>query len=363
MGLNAYFTYSVVLGLHIPWQTALGAVFISGIAFVLLSLAGVRQAIVDAIPSHLKLATSVGIGLFLAIIGCESAGLIQAHPATLVTLGALTTPEPLLAIFGLILTACLLVRRVPGALLIGIGATTGLAMATGAPVFGGQAFTGFTHGLLQAPAWPTDIAFALDIPAALHLGAFGVIFIFLFVDLFDTAGSLMGLSQRGGFLDADGRLPRAEGAFAADAIGTACSATLGSTSMVAYIESAAGIEEGGRTGLTALVVAGCFALSIFAAPLAGAVPAVATAPVLLLIGAMMMGGAAQIGWDDYATAIPAFLTIVLMPLTYSIANGVAFGLIAHVLIHAFTGKGRQLHPILIGLAVILIGRYAWLAGG
>jgi AGZA family xanthine/uracil permease-like MFS transporter len=361
MGINAYFTYSVVKGLGIPWQTALGAVFLSGVLFILLSVVGARQFVVNAIPASIKSATAAGIGLFLAIIGCKNGGLVVADSETLITLGPLDSPAALLTAFGLLLMAVLMVRRVRGGLLLGIAATTLAAVATGAPVFAGRPFSTPAGGWLQAPVWPADLFLELDIAGALSLGAIGIVFIFLFVDLFDTAGTLLGLSQRSGFTTASGRLPRANAAFTADAIATTTGALLGTSSTTTYVESAAGIEDGGRTGLAAVIVGILFLLSVFISPLAGVVPAAATAPALILVGALMMTGVRDIDWNDLRTSVPAFLTIIGMPLTYSIANGIAFGIISYTVIHTGTGEWRRVHWLVAVLAVLLIARYAWMA--
>jgi len=361
MGINAYFTYSVVKGMGIPWQTALGAVFVSGVLFLLLSVVGARQFVVNAIPQNIKTATSAGIGLFLAIIGCKNGGLIVAHPETLITLGPMGSAAVLLTVFGLLLTAVLMVRRVRGGLLIGIATTTVLAVVTGSPVFNGQSFSAPAGGWLQAPVWPTDLFLELDIAGALGLGALGIVFIFLFVDLFDTAGTLLGLSQRCGFTTADGRLPRADAAFTADAIATTTGSLLGTSSTTTYVESAAGIEDGGRTGLTAVVVGVLFLLSVFMSPLAGVVPAVATAPTLIIVGALMMTSVKQINWSELREAVPAYLTIIGMPLTYSIANGIAFGIISYTVINLGAGQWRRVHWLVGVLSILLVARYVYLA--
>ena len=365
MGLNAYFAYTVVLGQHIPWQTALGAVFISGLCFLVLSLIGVRQVVVRAIPQPLQLAISSGIGLFLAFLGLQHGGLVAAQPQTLVTLGDPTAAGPLLTLLGLVVTGVLMTRRIPGAILVGIVLTSLVAIATKAPVFTPEhvAFAGFGGSLVRAPVWPKDLWLALDVGSALDLGLLGIVFVFLFVDFFDTAGTLIGLSRRAPQLtDADGHLLRAKQAFGADAIATACGALLGTSTTTSYIESASGIEEGGRTGTTSLVVAGLFLVSLFFWPLAAAVPGVATAPALIVVGALMMRGVADVEWSDPAVAIPAFLTLVGMPLTFSISTGIALGLLSWVVIHALSGRARGVHPLLWGLAALLVARYAWLSG-
>ncbi|MCB9547680.1 MAG: NCS2 family permease [Myxococcales bacterium] len=362
MGLNAYFAFTVVGQQHVPWPTALGAVFLSGVLFVVLSVTGARTMLVRAIPRPLRQATAGGIGLFLAFIGLKNAGVVVAHPATLVTLGDVTGPGPVLFLVGLVVTGALLAVRRPEAILVGIAVVAGLAIASGAPVFAGQAFGGFEGGVVQAPVWP-DVAFALDLPGALGLGLAGIVFVFLFVDLFDTAGTLSGLAERSGLADAEGELPRAGRAFFADAVATVGGALLGTSTTTAYIESAAGMEAGGRTGLTAVVVAGCFLLSLVFWPLAGAVPAVATAPALVVVGALMLGSVRRIDWDAPRVAVPAFLTVAGMALTFSIANGIALGLVTWTALHAVTGRARDVHPILYGLTLAIVARYLWLAAG
>ena len=362
MGLNAYFTYSVVMGVGLPWQTALGAVFLSGLVFLGLSAGGVRRAIVGAIPRDLQLATTIGIGMFLAFIGLKNAGIVVDHPATLVTLGDLTAAGPLLATVGLILTAVLVVKRTPGAVLIGLGITTILAMVSGAAVFGnGEPFAGFADGIVAAPVWPVDVAGQLDIGAALSLGLLDIVFVFLFVDLFDTAGTLMGLGHKAKLIDDDGQFPQASRAFACDAAATAFGAVVGTSTTTSYIESAAGIEDGGKTGLTAVVVGLLFALSIVFWPLAAAVPAVATAPVLIIVGAMMLASAADIDWSNASSLLPVFVTVLTMPLTFSIANGISFGIITWVGVKASTNERDTIPPILWLLALLLIARQIFLA--
>ena len=363
MGLNAYFAFTVVLGMQIPWQTALGAVFISGVVFVLLSFGGVRQAIVNAIPDHLQIATSAGIGLFLAIIGASNAGITADHPVTLVTLGDVTSPGVALALAGFLVTAILMALRIRGAILAGIVLTSVAAIVTGAAVFDGEQFAGLSDGVVQSPAWPTDLLWELDLSAALSLGLLDVVFIFFFVDLFDTAGTLVGLGRKAGYVDEEGRLPGASRAFFSDAVATCFGALLGTSTTTSYVESAAGVEEGGRTGLTAVAVAALFGVSIFLWPLASAVPLVATAPALIIVGAMMMSHIGEIDWNDVRVSVPAFVTIIGMPLTYSIANGISFGIITYAIIHLLSGKWREVHPILYVLAVLLVARYAWLGGG
>jgi adenine/guanine/hypoxanthine permease len=367
MGLNAYFAYTVVLGQKIPWQTALGAVFVSGLLFVVLSVLGVRQAVVRAIPNALKFAVTAGIGMFLAFIGLKNAGAIVANPATFVALGSLLAPPVLIALFGLVVTSALLVRRVRGAIVFGIAAATLLAIATRAPVYPGPhgalvPFGGFPHGVVALPVWPSGLTGALDVRAALSLGAAAIVFTFFFVDFFDATGTLVGLASRAGYLDANGDMPRARRTFASDGLAAMAGALLGTSTTTAYIESAAGIAEGGRTGLTALAVAALFLLATLLWPLASIIPAAATAPALIVVGALMLDGLRHVDWSDYAVSIPVFLTMITMPLTFSIANGVSFGVISYAAIKLLSGRGREVAPLLYLVAALLVARYIWLGG-
>lgn len=369
MGLDAYFAFTLVLGQGIPWQTALGAVFVVGLIFVVLSQGGIRQAILSSLPPNLKYAMTAGIGLFLAFIGLQKAGLVVAHPVTLVTLGKLHQAGPLLALFGLIVTATLLQRRVPAAILAGILATTGLALLLHAPVFEGPdgalgPFAGLGGAPVRLPVWPRDLFLKLDLRGVFQLSMVGPLFTLLFVAIFDTAGTLIGLSAKAGFLDEKGELPRAGSAFTCDALGSSVGALLGTSTTTAYIESAAGIEEGGRTGLTAVVVGLCFLAATCLWPLLALVPGVATAPALILVGAMMISNLRLVEWRDYSETVPVFLTVVGMPLTYSIANGVSLGVISYVLLKLFTGgaaeRQQTLRPVLVAVAVLLALRFAFL---
>ncbi|WP_261665375.1 NCS2 family permease [Deinococcus sp. Marseille-Q6407] len=369
MGLNAFFTYTVVLGMGLPWQTALGAVFISGALFVLLSLLGARQAIVDAIPTSLKLAITGGIGAFLAFVGLKNAGIVVGNDATLLSLGQLTAAPVWLALFGLVVSGALMARRVTAAVLWGILATTVLAIVTGAQVYAGgpdgalQAFPGLTGsvaGIISAPVWPGDLVGKLDIPGALSLGALSVIFTFFFVDFFDATGTLTGLAQRAGYMQEGRQLPRARRLFASDGLAAMFGAVMGTSTTTAFIESASGIEEGGRTGLVAVTVAVLFLLATFLWPLAAAIPGAATAPALILVGSMMLEGLKHIDWEDVTEALPAFLTLLFMPLTFSIANGVSFGVISYCGLKLLSGKGREVSPVLYVIAVLLLLRYVYL---
>ncbi len=354
MGLNAYFTFGVVQGMGVSYRVALAAVLIEGVLFLLMTAGGVRAAVLRAIPAPLKIATMSGIGLFLALIGLKSAGLVVDHPETLLTLGDLRQPAVWLALFGLVLTAALLVRRIPGAILLGILAATALAWTTG--------LADAPARFLSLPALPRQTLLALDFSGLLTGKLALVVLAFLFVDFFDTAGTLIGVGRLGGFIDARGELPRAGRAFTADALGTIAGAVLGTSTVTTYIESATGIEEGGRTGLTAVVTALLFLAALFFIPVITAVPAVATAPALVVVGALMMQGARELPWGRLDDALPAFLTIAAMPFTYSIANGIALGIVSYVLLKLFVGKARQVHGLLYVLAALLALYYGFVGG-
>lgn len=354
MGLNAYFTYSVVLGMGVPWQTALGAVFISGVVFILLTLGRIRQLVITAIPMVLKLATGAGIGLFIAFLGFRNAGLVQASPATFVTLGDVRTLPVLLALGGLIITGALMARGWKSAVIVGIVATAAGAYLTGvaAP----------PTALVAAPD-PGATFLAMDVRAALALGILQVVFVFLFVDLFDTVGTLIGLGNQAGYLTPSGELPRAQRALLADAVATTTGAMLGTSTVTAYIESATGVAEGGRTGLTAVTVAVLFAAAIFFSPLAAAIPAVATAPALIVVGSLMVRAVRDIDWSDTTEGMPAFITLLGMPLTFSIANGLTLGFIAYTLLKVLAGRAREVSPLVYVLTTLFILRFAYLGGG
>jgi adenine/guanine/hypoxanthine permease len=351
MGLNAYFTYTVVKTMGYDWRVALGAVFISGVAFLILTLARVRAMIVDAIPMTMKTSIAAGIGLFIAFIGLKNAGVIAASPATFVTLGHVTSKPTLLALGGLIVTAALIARGYKTAIIIGVFLVTTAAILLN--------LSKLPTGALQTPDLSSTFM-KLDVVGALRLGAFDVIFIFLFVDLFDTIGSLMGLTQQSGYLTPDGKMPRVNRALFADAIATIAGSIFGSSTVVTYIESATGVSEGGRTGLTAVTVAALFVLAMFFAPVAGAIPPIATAPALIIVGALMIGAVTSIKWEDMTEAIPAFLTMLAMPLTFSIANGLALGFILYPLLKVLTGRWREASPLVYALAVLFVLRYAYL---
>ena len=350
MGLNAFFTYTVVLHMGYTWQTALGAVFISATLFFLLSIFRIREWIVNSIPLPLRSAIAAGIGLFLALIALKEAGLVVDNPATLVGLGDLTSPGPLLAILGFFLIVALEARRVTGAVMIGILVVTAIAIAIGVTPFG---------GIVSMPPSLAPTFLELDIMGALDVGMISVIFAFLFVDLFDNTGTLIGVAKRAGLMSKDGHLPKMGRALIADSTAAMGGSLLGTSTTTSYIESAAGVAAGGRTGLTAIVVAVLFLLALFFAPLAGTVPAFATAPALLFVAVLMTSGLAEIDWDDITVAAPVVITALAMPLTFSIANGIAFGFIAWVLIKALAGRYKELNPALVILAAIFIAKFAF----
>jgi adenine/guanine/hypoxanthine permease len=354
MGLNAYFTYTVVKGMGIPWEAALGAVFLSGVAFLILTFVGVRQLIVEAIPPELYAAVAAGIGLFIAVIGLRNAGIIVASPATLVTLGNLRDKNTLLAIFGLLFIAALLARRVPGAMLIGILTTTLVAAACGLIKWSPE-----TYHVSDVAA----TAGKLDIRAAWNIGFVEIVFVFLFVDLFDNIGTLVGVGKKAGLFDETNRIPRIRSILFADASATIAGSLAGTSTVVSYIESAAGVVAGGRSGVTAIVVGLLFILALFIAPVIGAVPAAATAPALIVVGSLMMSQIGEISWKDPAIAIPAFLTLVTIPLTFSIANGLAFGFTAYALLRIVMGRFRETHWLVYALAALFIARFFYLAHG
>jgi len=351
MGLNAYFTYTVVKGMGVPWETALGAVFISGVAFLILTLVGVRQLIVEAIPGELYAAIAGGIGLFIAMIGLRNAGIIVASPATLVTLGNLRDPNTILAAGGLILTAALLAWNVRGAMLIGILTTT-LAGAA----FGLVKWSPDTYHVSDIAA----TAGKLDIRAAWKFGLLEIVFVFLFVDLFDNVGTLVGVGKKAGLFDAANRIPRIRRILFTDAAATIAGSLAGTSTVVSYIESAAGVVAGGRSGVTSIVTGLLFVVALFVAPVVGAVPAAATAPALIVVGSLMMSQIGEISWKDPAVAIPAFLTLITIPLTFSIANGLAFGFTAFALLRILRGEFRRTHWLVYVLAALFIARFFYL---
>ncbi len=354
MGLNAYFAYTVVQGMGVPWQTALGAVFLSGVAFLALTVIGVRQWIVAAIPTELYAAVSAGIGLFIAFIGLRNAGLVVANDATMVSMGSLRDPNTALAVLGIVIIAVFQAWKMRSAILAGILTTTLIGV-----------FAGLVHWQPQTYRW-SDVSgtmFHLDIKAAAGLGLLEIVFVFLFVDLFDNVGTLVAVSKKANLLDANNQIPRLNRILFADASATIAGSLAGTTTVVSYIESAAGVAAGGRSGITAIVTGLFFIAALFLAPLIGAVPSAATAPALIVVGSLMLSSVSDIAWDDAAVGVPAFLTLVTIPLTFSIANGVAFGIISHVLLRLARGHGRQVPVGAYVLAGLLMVRFAYMGAG
>jgi adenine/guanine/hypoxanthine permease len=349
MGLNAFFAF--VVAPQYGWEAALGAVFISGVVFFLLAITGIIEQIDKAVPTSLKRAVAAGIGLFIALIGLKNAGIIVSSPPTLVSLGDLTAPGPALAAIGLVIIAVLMSRKVKGAILIGIIITTIIGMFTGV--------TAVPQGLgdiLGKPASIAPIFLEMDFRGALSLG-FMVIFALVFVDLFDTMGTLLGTGARAGFLDKEGRLPKVKNAMIVDAIGTMGGALLGTSTVTTYVESTAGISEGGRTGLTAVTTGVLFILALFLAPLALIVPGAATAPALVIVGVLMMGAVTDIDFNDFTEAFPAFLAIAAMPFTFSIADGIAAGFLAYPIVKLAAGRSKEVHWFVYILFVISLAHF------
>lgn len=336
MGLNAFFAYTVVLTMGYSWQMALTAVFVEGLIFIALTFLNVREAIVNCIPMNIKYAISVGIGLFIAFIGLKNAGIVVDSPATFVTIGDLTAPMALVALFGVLITGWMLSKDIKGALLIGIFASTVLGAFNGVTNIAGFDSSQLFHIPSLQP-----LLFKLDFSNVFSLDFLTVLLTFLFIDMFDTVGTLIGVSSKAGMLDEQGRLPAVNQALLADAVGTTFGALIGTSTVTTYVESAAGVAGGGRTGLTALTVAGFFAASLFLAPVFLLVPGAATAPALIIVGLFMMSPVKNINLDDYTEAIPAFFTIIMMPLTYSIAEGIVFGVVTYVILKALSGRTRE----------------------
>jgi AGZA family xanthine/uracil permease-like MFS transporter len=352
MSLNAYFTYSIVIGRGVPWQTALGVVLLSGILFFALTLTNVREQIVNGIPDCLKHGTAAGIGLFIAFVGFRNANIIVANPSTFVAFGKASDPQVILAAVGILLIAILMVKRVGSAILVGIVAIT----LIGIPL-------GVSHWPHQLFSWPhpSGTFLKLDLRSAAKLGLGELVFVFFFVDLFDNVGTLVGVCEQGGFLR-DGKLPRASRALLADALGTIVGALTGTSTVTSYIESAAGVAAGARTGLGNVVVAGLFAAAMFCAPLVSAIPSYATAPALILVGALMCGSVAAVKWNDYTESVPAFLTLIATPLTFSIATGLSLGLLSFTFLKLFTGRRKEISVLIWVLSILFLLRYAFLSG-
>ena len=353
MSLNAYFTYTVCLGMHVPWRTALGVIFFSAVFFLILTVTRVREQIVNGIPDCLKHSTAGGIGMFIAFVGLRNAKLVVANPATYVSLGSFSDRETQVACVGLAIMLILMTRKIGGAILIGIFATTLLGI------------------LRHMASWPTAIFslphpsstwLQLDLRGALHLGLLEIVFVFLFVDLFDNVGTLVGVCEQGGFVQ-NGKIPRVGRALVSDAVGSIFGALTGTSTITSYIESAAGVAAGARTGLSNVFVAAFFLLAVFCAPLASAIPAYATAPALILVGALMTESIGRVDWKEFTDAIPAFVTLLATPLTFSIATGLSFGLISYTLVKVAAGKFREVSPVIWILTALFVLRYIYLAAG
>ncbi len=368
MGLNAYFTYTVVLTMHYTWEVALAAVFIEGLIFIAMSVTNIRTLVANSFPKNLKYSIGAGIGLFLAIIGMENAHIVVSDPATLITLGNLTAPDAIITIVGLGITIALFVNRVKGALLWGILSTTALAVvwSTMSPEAAKIIYPAGFHlpsSPFSLPASPAPIALHMDFSGLIAAGALGVIFAFLMVDFFDTLGTVTGLSAKVGDLDEKGNIPKKplKRMLLTDALGTTFGAMLGTSTVTTYIESASGVEEGGRTGLTSVVVASLFLIGLFIIPIVALVPSAATAPALILVGLFMLSNMSKVDFGDYTEYIPAFLTMITMPFTYSISNGIGAGVISYVLVKLATRRYKEISIVTYILAVIFGAYFIWLS--
>lgn len=351
MGLNAFFVYSVCLGMGYSWQFALTAVFIEGIIFILLTLGNIREAIVNAIPQSLRNAIGAGIGLFIAFIGLSSAGVVIHDDATLVALGDITSGSALLALIGLIITSLLYMRNVPGSILIGILITMIIGMFMGVTEF---------KGVVSHPESIAPIFCKFEFENIFTLDMLVVVLTFLFIDMFDTVGTLVGVCTKANMIDRDGKIYRIKQAFMADAIATTAGAVLGTSTTTTYIESAAGVAQGGRSGLTAFSVAVCFAIALFFSPLFLSIPAAATAPALIIVGLLMLEPVAKIQWHDFTEAIPAFICVIMMPFTYSISNGILLGMIAYVVINIMSGRYKKISTTMYILTLLFVLKYIFI---
>jgi AGZA family xanthine/uracil permease-like MFS transporter len=351
MSLNAYFTYAVCLNMHVPWQTALAVVFFSGVLFLLLTVTRVREQIVNGMPDCLKHSTATGIGMFIAFVGLRNAKLVVANPATYVGLGNFSDKEVQTACFGLALTLVLVARKINAGILLGIFGTTLLGIARG--------LSHWPSAIFSLPH-PSSTFLKLDFRGAIHLGLLEILFAFLFVDLFDNVGTLVGVCEQGGFIK-DGKIPRVGRVLVSDAVGTLIGSLTGTSTVTNYIESAAGVSAGARTGLSNVAVAALFLLAIFCAPVATAIPAFATAPALILVGALMTQSIAHIRWSEFSEAFPAFITMLATPLTFSIATGISLGLISYTVVKVAAGKIGEITPLIWILTGIFVLRYAYLA--
>ncbi len=377
MGLNAFYAFTVVIGMGVSWQVALGAVFISGLIFILLTVTQVRQLLVEGMPTSLKHAITVGIGLFITIIGLKLSGIMSIRLSlipptlekivaakgngtplsfeTIIEMGQLSHPEVLLAVFGFIFIGILMARQVKGSMLIGIFITTVVGILMGIV----KIPAGFSP--IAMPDFSNNAFLALDIMGALNMGLLAIVFTFTFVELFDTMGTLVGTASKAGLMDKKGKFPGIGKAMLVDATGVSLGAMLGTSTITAFVESAAGVGAGGRTGLTAVVCGVLFLLALFFTPLAGLIPDAATAPALIIVGALMIESIRHIDFSDLTEGMPAFLTIVMMPFTYSIANGISAGLVMYPLLKLVTGRGREVHWIVYVLAVLVVCRFVFLA--
>jgi len=348
MGLNAFFVYSVCMGMGYSWQFALTAVLIEGLIFIVLTLTNVREAIVDAIPMSLRNAIGAGIGLFIAFIGLKSAGVVVDDGATLVALGDITSGSALLAFIGLIITGFLYARNVPGAILLGILLTMVIGIPLGVTEF---------RGVVSVPESISPIFCKFEFDKIFSVDMLVVVFTFFFIDMFDTVGTLVGVCTKANMIDEKGNIQRVKQAFMADSIATTVGALLGTSTTTTYVESAAGVAQGGRSGLTAFVVGGCFVVALFFSPLFLSIPSAATAPALIIVGLLMMEQVKNIPFDDFSESIPAFVCMIMMPLTYSISNGILIGMITYVLMNVICGKFKKLSPAIYVLAVLFILKY------
>ena len=348
MGLNAFFVYSVCMGMGYSWQFALTAVLIEGLIFIVLTLTNVREAIVDAIPMSLRNAIGAGIGLFIAFIGLKSAGVVVDDGATLVALGDITSGSALLAFIGLIITGFLYARNVPGAILLGILITMMIGIPLGVTEF---------KGVVSVPESISPIFCKFEFDKIFSVDMLVVVFTFFFIDMFDTVGTLVGVCTKANMIDEKGNIQRVKQAFMADSIATTVGAVLGTSTTTTYVESAAGVAQGGRSGLTAFVVGGCFVVALFFSPLFLSIPSAATAPALIIVGLLMMEQVKNIPFDDFSESIPAFVCMIMMPLTYSISNGILIGMITYVLMNMICGKFKKLSPAIYVLAVLFILKY------
>ena len=348
MGLNAFFVYTVCLGMGYSWQFALTAVFIEGLIFIVMTITNIREAIANAIPQNLRYAIGSGIGLFIAFIGLKNGEVVVDSQSTLVTLGDITSGPALHTLIGILITGVLYARKVPGAMLLGILITTFIGIPFGATKL---------NGVVSLPDSIAPIFMQFEWSNILSLDMLAIVFTFLFIDLFDTMGTLIGVSTRANMIDNKGRIPRPNQAFMADAIATTAGAMLGTSTTTTYVESASGVAQGGRSGLTAFVVACCFAVTLLFSPLFLSIPSAATAPVLVIVGLLMIEPIRNINFSDYTESIPAFICIVTMPLTYSISDGILLGMIAYVLFNALCGKFRKITPTMYILAILFILKY------